>query len=37
MRAKRRGDPWSASVASDNVSARNRPSDADHCGGLGAR
>lgn len=34
MRAKRRGEPWSAIVASKYVSARNRPSDVGHCGGL---
>ena len=36
MRAKRRGEPWSAIVASRYVSARNRPSDVGHCGGLRA-
>jgi hypothetical protein len=36
MRAKRRGEPCSAIVASEYVSARNRPSDVGHCGGLGA-
>jgi len=34
MRAKRRGEPWSAMETSEDVSARNRPSDAGHCGGL---
>jgi hypothetical protein len=34
MRAKRRGEPWLAIIASRYVSARNRPSDVGHCGGL---
>ena len=37
MRAKRRGEPGFAIVASKYVSARNRPSDVGHCGGLRGR